>query len=108
MKILTLHKDKAKAMGIPRMFKLPKHKTFNYVPRYYDPEKEEMEERRKKLARELGQDTLNEDYVPGEAIRHGAMRGFFQKKEKANIQSPIRVIIILAILLALAYWILFT
>jgi hypothetical protein len=95
-------------MGIPRMFKLPKHKSFNYVPRYYDPEKEEMEERRKKLAMERGQDISNIDYVPGGALRHGAMRGFFQKKEKINIQSPLRVAIILAILLAIAYWILFT
>lgn len=90
------------------MFKLPKHKSFNYVPRYYDPEKEEMEERRKKLAMERGHDISDIEYVPGEALRHGAMRGFFQKKERANIQSPIRVLIIIAILMAVAYWILFT
>ncbi|HUW06437.1 MAG TPA: hypothetical protein VMW01_09250 [Williamwhitmania sp.] len=95
-------------MGIPRMFKLPKHKSFNYVPRYYDPEKEEMAERRKKLAMERGLDISDIEHIPGEALRHGAMRGFFKKKERATIQSPLRVLIIIAILLAVAYWILFT
>ncbi len=30
-------------------FKRPKPKAFNYKPRYYDPEKEELEERQKQL-----------------------------------------------------------
>lgn len=30
---------------IRSMFKLPKHKKFEYQPRYYDPVKEEMEQR---------------------------------------------------------------
>lgn len=30
-------------------FRRPKPRQFNYVPRYYDPVKEEMEERRKQL-----------------------------------------------------------
>lgn len=30
-------------------FRRPKPKGFNYKPRYYDPEKEELEERRRQL-----------------------------------------------------------
>ena len=30
-------------MRISGFIKLPKHRTFNYVPRYYNPEKEELE-----------------------------------------------------------------
>ena len=36
------------------IIKLPSHKQFNYIPRYYDKEKEEREERRKARARTLG------------------------------------------------------
>lgn len=35
---------------IKKMFKLPDHSKFNYEPRFYDPEKEELE-RRIRLAR---------------------------------------------------------
>ncbi len=35
-------------------FKLPKHRVFNYTPRYYDPEKEKLEERKREIAHELG------------------------------------------------------
>ena len=41
-------------MGIPRFFKLPKHKQFNYQPLYYDPIKEAKEVRKKSIGRELG------------------------------------------------------
>jgi hypothetical protein len=34
-------------MAIPGFFKQNKPRGFNYVPRYYDPVKEEMEERRR-------------------------------------------------------------
>ncbi len=31
------------------IMKFPKHKTFNYVPRYYDPMKDEDERRKRRL-----------------------------------------------------------
>lgn len=40
-------------MGIFFSFKKPTIRQFNYVPRYYDPQKEEMKERRERIAREL-------------------------------------------------------
>ncbi len=32
-------------MAMFRFFKLPRHRTFDYKPRYWDPEKEELEKR---------------------------------------------------------------
>ena len=40
-------------MAIPGFFKQNKPRGFNYVPRYYDPVKEEMEERRRARETEL-------------------------------------------------------
>ncbi len=39
-------------MAIPSFFKQTKPRGFNYVPRYYDPAKEEMEERRRSWGNE--------------------------------------------------------
>ncbi len=36
-------------MAILRFFKLPKHQQYEYKPRYWDPRKEELEERLKQI-----------------------------------------------------------
>ena len=41
---------------------------FNYIPRYYDPEKEEREQRRAELRGERAEDAERE-YVPGQYVR---------------------------------------
>lgn len=41
---------------------------FNYIPRYYDPEKEAREQRRAELRGERSEDASRE-YVPGQYIR---------------------------------------
>jgi hypothetical protein len=89
-------------MGVPRFIKLPKHKTFNYSPRYWDPEKEEREERIRRIKQEMGID------VPSDPNRTTIRRGSFrQASQKAKVRatrgSNIRLAIILAVLFLLAY-----
>ena len=36
--------------------KAPQHQRFNYAPRYYDPIKEELEEREKRIKQDLARD----------------------------------------------------
>ena len=36
-------------MGFLRLFKPPKHQTFSYKPRYWDPKEEEAEQRRQRI-----------------------------------------------------------
>ncbi len=87
-------------MGIPRFFKLPKSKGFNYKPLYYDPVKEEREQRRREIAKQLG---LKDDgnYIP--SIKHGSMRSRSKRNLKVPRSSNIRLIIIILILLLCAY-----
>lgn len=80
-----------------KMFHLPRPKKFNYTPRYYDPEKERMEERRKELARERG------EFVPGAGIS-GAFRQRLKSKRSTERASNFRLILIIIVLLLLAYW----
>lgn len=41
-------------MKIPSLSRLPKNKRFNFQPRYYDPIKEEIEERTSRIKQEIG------------------------------------------------------
>ena len=89
-------------MGIPRFIKLPGHKQFNYTPRYWDPEKEAREERIRQIKQEMGMEVPTDPNRT--TIRRGSFRTTGQKhKVKANRSSNIRLLIILAVLLFLAY-----
>ena len=98
---------KINKMGIPRFIKLPKHKRFSYAPRYWDPEKEEREDRIRRIKQEMGID------VPRDPNRSTIRRGSFRQasrnaKVKATRGSNIRLLIILAVLLLLAYLIFYS
>src|SRR5210317_2481265 len=41
-------------MKLPSLTRLPKNKRFNFQPRYYDPIKEEIEERTSRIRKEIG------------------------------------------------------
>jgi hypothetical protein len=91
-------------MGIPRFFKLPKNKRFNYQPLYYNPEKEERENRNRMIAKELG---IESDKLYTPKIKHGSFRSVYKKEHKVNRMSNIRLVLIIIVLLFLAYLILY-
>ena len=82
-------------MALLRFFKLARPKTFNYIPVFYD-------EREEKLKGEMGSEKTK-DYKP--QIVRGTMRGYLKKSRAASRYSSLRLILIFAILLAIAYYI---
>ncbi len=93
-------------MGLPTFIKLPGHKRFEYTPRYWDPEKEEFEERVRQIKQEIGID------VPRDPNRTTIKRGSFrqvrqQTKIRASRNSNLRWVVILAVLFIIAYLIFF-
>jgi hypothetical protein len=89
-------------MGLPRFIKLQGNKKFSYSPLYWDPEKEARDERIRQIKQEMGVE------VPSDYNRTTIKRGSFRTaaknaKVKASRTSNIRLLIILAILLFLAY-----
>jgi hypothetical protein len=81
--------------------KLPRHKRFEYTPRYWDPEKEEREERVRQIKREMG---IEVPSIPGQTtIRRGSFRQRQKQKVKATRASNIRLLVILAVLFIIAY-----
>ncbi len=96
-------------MRLPTIIKLPQHKTFDFKARYWDKDKEELQERIERAKRELGKSSaVNEDgeYVP---LIKGQMRSYmsssFQSPRKRETQKAnARFLIILAILGFIAYY----
>lgn len=88
-------------MGIPRFFKTIEYNKFEYKPLYYDPDKEEREQRNATIKRELGIKEEGE-YVPN--IK-GQMQRMITQKRSEQKDSNVRLILIFAFLSALAYWI---
>lgn len=92
------------------MLNLPKNRQFKIVTRFYDPQKEAMQEREERIKRELG---LSEE---DSAVYHGeGIRGKFRSAGKrvssktgaeARKKSNMRLIYILIILSALFYFLL--
>jgi hypothetical protein len=90
-------------MGVPRFFKLHKPKQFEYNPIYWDPEKEEREERIRRIKQEMGVDEEGSS-MQRSSIRRGSFRQYKRNaKVRASRSSNIRLIIILAVLFLLSY-----
>lgn len=72
-----------------------KARQFEYKPRFYDPEKEAREERRRELCGEDAERVDGAKYVPGQFIRKDMLsrRGYGIKKKKNNGAGRRRVMI---------------
>jgi hypothetical protein len=95
-----------------RFFKLPKIKQFHIKPRYYDERKEALDHRIAQIKAEMG---ITEDqpegnkYFRGDYKTHirGQMKGYFKETRRVKRSSNVRLMVILLILLALAWYIIF-
>ena len=92
-------------MALPSFFKKNKHKEFNFIPRYYNQQKENLEGRVRSIEREM-EAKEGEAYRP--TIRKGQMSNYFNRKRgKAQKQSNIRLIIIVIVLFLISYFLFF-
>lgn len=100
-------------------FKLPKYKVFDYQPRFYDPDKERWEERKRALGmdsienyKEKDPNAIPEANKIGQLVRSGAMRArhdqFQQKMQKQKKISRIIVVGLVLVLSVMAYCFLMT
>ena len=87
-------------MIINKFFKVPKPKRFEYAPKYYDQQKEELEERIKAIKEQ--QDTEGEaaKYRLGKFFQSRRRTSFIQKQKQ---QSNVRLIVIIIVLFLLIY-----
>ncbi|NOQ24770.1 MAG: hypothetical protein GQ564_05340 [Bacteroidales bacterium] len=90
-----------------RLLYTPKSKRFNFKPRYYNEQKEDLENRVRSIKREMGVEDLKDSDKPYVPNIKGQMRGYFKKNIEQKKQSNVRLIVIMAILLVAAYFLLF-
>lgn len=79
---------------------------FNYIPRYFDPQKEARELRRAELTGRRLDD--NEEYVPGKYIRtqreaHEARRGKEREKGRGNVLKLVAVVVFILFVVGVLY-----
>jgi hypothetical protein len=87
-----------------KFFKLPSHRQFDYVPRYYDETKERLERQYQAIAQEMGK----ADAPPLEkqkAAFKDNIRGTWKvgSHSRAAYQANIRLVIVLAGMIVLFY-----
>lgn len=69
-------------MKFPTLFgRTPSHQRFQYRPRYYDPQKEEREEREKRIRDELKLSQEETAHIASDDYR-SRIKGSFQKARK--------------------------
>lgn len=86
------------------MFKTPNHKQFDYRPRYYDPIKDELEER----VRAHESRGVDEREARMMRIAHGMRRnqGHSTIRARSTVRSNVRIALIVVILVVLAFFLL--
>lgn len=91
-------------------FKRPKIRVFDYTPRYWDPEKEKLEARKKAIAKEMGVTIPEEVANPDAPYRpniKGQMKHHFEsgKRKKTGFSGGrLFVLLLLTLLVVGAYF----
>ncbi len=87
------------------LFSPPKRRPnqFNYIPRYFDPEKERRDARRRELRGQSGNDTT--EYIPGKYIRTVREARAERKAQQKQSNSTPRAVIAfgIAIIVVIIY-----
>ena len=91
-------------MRIPQFTKINRHRNFDYTPMYYNPEKEELDNRVKAIKESMGEKGSEDD-----KDREAVLRARFKQNSDSlsykskNRSNTIRMLIILGLVLYLGY-----
>lgn len=96
-------------MKFPSLFfKTPRHKQFNFLPRYYDPKEEERREREDRLRKEMNNQNTEHD-LADTGYRQRIAGSFRSSRRRTPRQSDTSaammrlVVLLLLVLLLMAY-----
>ena len=93
-------------MKIPSIMRIAKHKRFHFEPRYYDPVKEDIENRTALIAQELKEEEQakkNTDSVRTEVFRT-KLQSSFNRRDRQEKRSFMIQALIAAILFSLVFF----
>ncbi len=88
------------------VLKLPKTKKFEYTPRHYDEQKERLEERKKRIAEEMGLSERNPNEKREINFRAKLSSSkMHRQRRSSSMWMNLRLLVILIILLTICYYI---
>ncbi|MCB0571486.1 MAG: hypothetical protein KDC66_17065 [Phaeodactylibacter sp.] len=90
-------------MALLRLFKLPKNQRYEYKPRYWDPNKEELQKRLKEVEERKGNSV---DAVRARLSSSGFRHGFSadnRLRQRQVLRSNLILVGIVVLLILLAY-----
>lgn len=87
-------------MAIFRIFKAPKHQQYDFKPRYYDPEKEELKERLERLEemKGSGPEAIKARLSGGFRRGYAADNAYRRKQMRRSNMLLIGIIVLLLLL----------
>jgi len=85
------------------LFKPAKPRQFEYTPRYWDPRKEALDERIRRIEAEIAAEKGQPVDYHGTTLRKGFLREAGTIRKKHQRSSSLRLLIILVFLLYIAY-----
>ena len=83
-------------MKFPSFLRTPGHQRFHYEPRYYDPIKEDLKQRKSRIKKEL--ENENEEENDHQSQLRGAFSGRIYKRKTASDSSVMLRFFIMAML----------
>ncbi len=90
-------------MGIFKVFRLPKHSRYNYIPRYYDPDKEALDERMKKIQLQSEDSAEGMKTRIAAGLRRGQGDGSLRRKSVLRSNVLILGIIVILVMLSVLF-----
>lgn len=96
---------------IGRFFHTPRARQFNINPRFYDPDKEEREDRERRIKEELGifeeRKMSGKNFRPNIKGQFRTMQGGFSKTTSEARKSSNTRLIVLILILSLVFYLFF-
>lgn len=100
-------------MALFSFYNVRKPRKFNHQPIYWDPRKENLEERTRKIKRELGLEKVDENYKPQikgtfvEGTTHLKRRVEKGETSQSRSYKNVKLAVALAVLLVLLWYLFF-
>ncbi len=88
-------------MKIPSLTRIPQYKRFNITPRYYDPIKEDIQNRTERIRNELRLQQQSSE------IRSGLQKDFLKRERESRKATVTQLLIIVALVGTGAGWLLY-
>lgn len=96
-------------MSFFSIFKTHRPRQFEYIPRYYDPQKEAREERIRQIEAEIAAGkSASADGMPRTTLRKGFLSEARSMRKKHDRSSAFRFLVILVLLLFILYWLVYS